>query len=774
MACGRLRRAGPSLACLLVFLVLLGACDEVNRNAFGGIKGAVGYPAVANCRVEVYNALTFESLDSDAGRITTGRSNSAGRFSIELSSRHLGRPLILVARPDENAQYRDFGAAGTPDRPFDAPRRPWVAVLNEWLGGESIVSVNPITTMAFHSLMRLPAEQTGAATLRFDRNVVNAVHAATAANFGVRSNPGAENPAPPAGPMFAAQEPFFRETNGRSVSYTYAGMQLAKAANEFVNTTATPDDTALDFYEALFVDAQDGAIDGIYFGQPVPFINQVPSLVGRHADGASRLMRWLSGHPLTPEEQGYAGAANDGLFSPLPEAMLEIQDGATGALRPTRISGIDVRNFPFSGNVELTVHGQGLRRTDLLVFRRGTDTRTDFIVDRDAVGVDGQYLYHSDTELRVRIPDFALTTRTVHPDLGVSSGSDFRVLRLILQNRPEIIDRGRAVTHELTTDARVTNRTEPLLVHSEIVRVNALSVSRTPSGNNLYPDATDPASLAPATDNVYELRVRVGNPAPDAINDLGLDLTLSNLSQLGAPVVADVFGGSETGRAVIFENPLPTVNLAPGGVARLDYRFVFHGPAVPADLIEAAAVRITPVLSGISAAAGNPTVSTNSVVGLDGSAELSPVNQDATPQVDAPVLGLPAVIAAGESVDLTIDLAASPQAGAAMRSLRVTDLRLSVTLDGETTDLNLADAYFETAGASGLQFASLSIEPSGATAMPVVLTQAVPIRTLILRIQTDPSRSGILEVTVTATAVDGATGTISTQTSTPASTTIAP
>jgi hypothetical protein len=216
------------------------------------------------------------------------------------------------------------------------------------------------------------------------------------------------------------------------------------------------------------------------------------------------------------------------------------------------------------------------------------------------------------------------------------------------------------------------------------------------------------------------------------------------------------------------------VNLAPGAAARLDYRFVFHEPAVPASLLEAAPVRFTPVLAGVSAGAGNPVVTTGAVVGLDGSAELSPVSRDATPLADAPVLGLPAVVTAGESFELTIDLGAVPQAGAAMRNLRVTDLRLTITLDGESTDLNLADAFFETFGASGLKFTSLRLEPSGATAMPVSLTQAAPMQTLVLQIQTDPGRSGTFEATAVVTGVDAATGAVSTQASAPAVTTVAP
>src|SRR5690606_15271491 len=141
-----------------------------------------------------------------------------------LDEHYLGRPLVLVARPDSRAMYLDFGASGMPAVAFDEPRQPWVAVMTEWLGGEDIVSINPITTVAFHSLMRLPTEQAGPGKLRFDRAITDAVHAATAANFGLRSHLGAENPAPPDGPGFAAPRPFYLEENARSVSYTYAGL----------------------------------------------------------------------------------------------------------------------------------------------------------------------------------------------------------------------------------------------------------------------------------------------------------------------------------------------------------------------------------------------------------------------------------------------------------------------------------------------------------------------------------------------------------------------
>lgn len=46
-------------AAFLLALLALSGCDEVNRSAFGGIKGHVGFPAISDCRVEVYNALAF-------------------------------------------------------------------------------------------------------------------------------------------------------------------------------------------------------------------------------------------------------------------------------------------------------------------------------------------------------------------------------------------------------------------------------------------------------------------------------------------------------------------------------------------------------------------------------------------------------------------------------------------------------------------------------------------------------------------------------------------
>src|SRR5690606_5566886 len=145
----------------------------------------------------------------------------------------------------------------------------------------------------------------------------------------------------------------------RCQSYAYACLQLAIAANDFANTTAAADD-ALDFYEALFHDAQDGALDGQNFGTPQPVLNQVPALVGREATGESSLLLWLSTHALTPLQEGFlSNARGGGAFDPLPADILDVQSTATGALRPTRIDSFDVQNYPYSGNLVLTVKGAG-------------------------------------------------------------------------------------------------------------------------------------------------------------------------------------------------------------------------------------------------------------------------------------------------------------------------------------------------------------------------------------------------------------------------------
>ncbi len=766
--------------CLLALLalVVLSGCDEVNRGAFGGIKGHVGFPAISDCRVEVYNALQFTGLDATDGLIATGRTNAAGKFSIKLKDKYLGRPLIIVARPGPSAMYRDFGAAGTPDVAFDSPRQPWVGVLNEWLGGEDIVSVNPITTVAFHSLMRQPTEQVGQVNLRFDRNNVNAVFNATAANFGIKSLPCAENPAPPDGPMFEEPKYFYLEENSRSTSYTYACLQLAKAANEFVLTTATPSDTALDFYEGLFRDAHDGVLDGMYFGTPETFLNGVPSVVGRDTDGASLLFRWMATVPLSAAEQGYAGAGKEGVFDPGVSQMLDIQDSATGSLRPTRIDRADVSNFPYSGNVEMTIRGEGFRRTDRFLLRNGDDLDTEFLVTRDSVGVDGEFTFHSDTELRVRIPDFAVTTKTVHPDLKVATNMSFRVLRLIVRNLPEVDNNQRSIEHVVTNDARMTNRTEPLLVHAEIGRVGAGgALDPASAGNNLYPAATDPDTLNPAADNVYELRVRVANPGLDAIDNVALNFTLSAFSQLGVPVVPEVFTGAPAaGTSVVFSNPLPFIaTLNPGDVARLDYRFVFLDTALGTTLAAGAPVKFTPVLEGQSQGAGNPLVSTSDVVGFNRTVQLAPVDPAATPVLDPLVAPtLPVSVVAGDSFELTMDLAASPLSGGSMRTLRIDGLDITITFDGETTELHLADSFFQSYAESGLYATTFTLGAAGGLALPLTLTQVADTATLVLSIRTEAGRIGVLTASFTARATDAASGVASSQSSPTANTNVVP
>lgn len=763
-------------AAFLLALLALSGCDEVNRSAFGGIKGHVGFPAISDCRVEIYNALAFEGLDSSAGLIATGRTNDAGKFSIEIKDKYLGRPLVIVARPGPDSMYRDFGAAGNPDVPFDQPRQPWVGVLNEWLGGEDVVSVNPMTTIAFHSLMRLPAEQVGPATLRFDRNTVNATFAATAANFGVNSHLAAENPAPPKGPMFEEPKFFFREENAKSVSYTYACLQLAKAANDFVAGTIDPTDSALDFYEALFRDAHDGVLDGNYFGTPETFLATGPGVVGRDTDGASLLLRWLATVPLDAAEEGYAGVANDGEFDPEPAVMLALQNDATGALRPTRIVRFDVRNYPFSGNVEMTIRGQGFRRSDRFVFRGSGGTKTDFKVDRNSIGVDGEFLYHSDDTLVMRIPDFATTTRDVDPGIEVPAGSDFRIITFLLENQPEL-DSTRRVSHVLTNDARVTNRSEPLLIHAEIGRVNALGdIEPSPAGNNVYPAATDPAALSPAADNVYEMRVRVTNPGADAIDNIGLSFGLSAITQLGMPVVPEEFTGAPSaGVAMIFESPLPVVaTLAPGDVATLAYRFVFLDTAMGVELVPGAPVSFTPVLEGVSQGAGNPLVSTSDVIGFNRTVSLAPVDPAATPQLDALAPpSLPVSVTAGDTFEIRLDMASSPASGTDMRTLRVTDIALAITFDGESTEWHFRDSFFQTFGRADL-FATSLVLDGGPGGLPVLLTQAVDSATLVLTVRTDAGRTGTLDASFTATAIDASTGVVSSQSSATANTSINP
>lgn len=760
------------LACAA--LALLPGCDEVNNDDFGGVFGMVGQPAIGGCQVDVYNALAFESLDSTAGRIANGTSRANGRFSIEIKDDFLGRPLIVVARPGPNALYRDFGAAGNPDVVWDSPREPWVSVVTEWRGGESYVAVNPITTIAFHSLMRLPAEEVGAGDQRFGRSVTEGVQQATAASFGIAVIPSIEGITPPTGSAFEGLETFYLEDGDRNQSYAYVCLQLAIAANDFANTSASATDDALDFYEALFRDAQDGALDGQYFGAAETHLNQIPSLVGRGANGESNLLDWLSTHVLSPAQEDFLNNARDDEgFSPTPTDMLALQAGATGSLRGVRIDSFDVQNYPYSGNVVMTIRGDGLRYSDRFVFRSNDDAGAEFVVDRDSVGVDGEFQFISDTELRMRIPDFAVTTRTVDANLQVASGSDFRVVHFILENQPRVESTSLDVENVLTTDARVTDRTEPLLVGVHLGRVDAGGeLTETAYGNNVYSAATDPDGLTPGTNNVYEMRVRVANPGSETVNGVALDLALSAFSQQGGSVDAEFFTGAPAGTTSVVFGNVTAVNMAPGDVTAFDYRVVFIDSAIPANIVEGAAVKFTPVFSGVGATS-SANLSTSDVVGFNRSVELGAALQPATSILDAlapPTV--PAAVTAGNSFDIRFDLSASPQSGGVMRTFNVTELDVTIMFDGNTTTLRLTDSFFETFGESDLYFTALVLDSTGGKAMPVVLTQTANADAVILTVRTDPSRTGTLTVGFTATGEDVATGTTTTQTSATSNTTI--
>lgn len=768
-----MKRAFFLIVLVSAALALLPGCDEVNNDDFGGVLGVVGQPAISNCDIDVYDATKFVSLDSTVGRIGNGTSRDSGRFAIDLKDSYLGRPLIVVARPGPNARYRDFGAAGNPDVVWDSPREPWVSVVTEWLGGESYVSVNPITTVAFHSQMRLPAEDVGTGIQRFARSTSTAVQQATAANFGIAVIPSIEGITPPKGSPFEEQSVFYLEDGDRNQSYAYACLQLAIAANDFANTSAGTDD-ALDFYEAMFRDAQDGVLDGQYFGVAVPHLNQIPSVVGRGANGESNLLNFISTHALSAAQEDFLNNARDDEgFNPTPTDMIALQAGATGSLRGVRIDSFDVQNFPYSGNVVMTVKGDGFRYSDRFVFRSSNDADSEFIVDRDSVGVDGEFQFMSNSELRLRIPDFATTTRNVPTELQVASGTDFRIVHFILEHRPRVESTSLDVENVLTTDARLTDRTEPLLIGVQLGRVDAGgALTETEYGNNVYSAATDPDGLNPGTDNVYELRVRVANPGSETVNGVALDTALSAFSQLGNPVDVEFFTGAPAGTtSVVFGNITP-VDMAPGDVTEFNYRVVFLDSAIPANIAEGAAVKFTPVFSGVGATS-SANLSTADVVGFNRSVELGPALQPATSQLDAlapPTV--PATVTAGNSFEIRFDLSASPISGGVMRTFNVTEIDVTITFDGNTTTLRLTDSFFETGGESDLYFTTAVLDSTSGKPMPVTLTQTANADAVILTVQTDTSRTGALTVDFTATGKDAATGTTSTQTSATSNTTI--
>lgn len=746
---------------LAVVLFAASGCDEVQRSAFGGLIGTVGYPPVKNCEVEVYDALAFRSLDDKTGIIAATRTDSVGRFAVEFSEHFLGRPLIVVARPGPTAIYRDFGAPGAPDVSFDAPRQPWVGVLAEWLGGEDTIAVNPITTAAFHALMRLPSTEIGGGGLRFDREVVFTLHAAVAANFGIKSDPATELPAPPGGPEFVPAAPNFLEDNNRATAYTYACLQLAKAANEFCNTTPGADN-ALDFYEAMFEDARDGALDGLVYGVPQAYLNQVPAVVGRSATGVSRLFTFVNTSVLTPTEQSWAGAARGGGFDPAPTFMLDLQALATGACRPTRVDYIDVWNMPFSGNLELTVRGAGFRASDWFVIRSQQDGNQVFIVDRNAVGVDGVFNYHSDSEWRIRLPDLGVTTKSVGPNLRVATGANFAPAQFELLNKPEMDIVARQVQYILSGTVHITNRSEPLLIHAAVGRAEVAAFAPANAADCDYDAATDPAALTPGTDRVYELRVRVCNPGPDAVNGLTLD-PATTLAQLGNAIVADSFSGTAPGRAFILPDTLPVANMNAGDVATLAFRFVWLDTAFPADIALGAPVIIRPVLSGTSAGAGNPVVSTDNVPVFTSTVSVAPALSGQTALLNSATLTAPATVTQGDTFEVLINLATTPAGAGPARDFIADAVDITLSFGGPLVTVRARDSFFAVEAVPGVVLETL-IDAGGARALPMLVPGSAMARTMRLRIRTQAGMTGTILLQADVRGHDAATGTPSSAT----------
>lgn len=751
---------------LVVALAALSGCDEVKRKEFAGVLGTVGLPPVAGCEVEVYEASRFASLESAQGRIGQGITDSFGRFSIELSEANLGRPLVVVARPTTGATYLDFGAAGNPLVPFDGSRRPWVAVVRQWLGGESTVAVTPLSTLAFESLMRQPSSEVGPGPLRFDDRAVGSCNLAAASSFALVVDPAENLPAPPLGGPFGSRAVRDQEKGFQNTGYTYALLQLAQAANAFVTATTAPADGALDFYEALFDDARDGLLDASHFGVALPFFTQAgaPAVTGIEVDGSSALLQWISSQTLSPADTAIAGASKGGIFAPTVPDLVAGQALSTGTLRPVRVDSYDVQNFPFSGNVELTIRGDGFRHSDAFFIRSNTFTNDYFEVNRNSVGVDGDYLRHSATELRLRLPDFALTTKFVANGLRVATGSDFREVTFELHSRLETTNASRELVLPFAANARVTNRTDLLLISSQVGRLDASgNLHFSGAGNNLRSAATDPGALVPGVDDVYVLRLRVANPAPDAVNGTGLDLTRSTFTQGAATRIADTFGGAAAQRAIIFESAAALtsrqVNLLPGGVAQIDYPFVFLDTAVPADLAQGVPVTIDAVLSGVSQGAGMPTVATNDVAGFTRLSALAPSSPAFTAElapVAAPVA--PGAATAGNSFTVAITLTAAPRSGMTMGDGVVEFVDLTLTYNGQTLLLRLSDSFALTQLGTSVTALRCIEQTSGGAAFPRLLSQIAPSTTLVLTLRARAGTSGTLSLSGTAGLRDAASG----------------
>ncbi|MDC1142542.1 hypothetical protein OAU50_05590 [Planctomycetota bacterium] len=755
---------------LLMVLLALTGCDEVKRDRFGGLIGIVGQPSVAFADVDIYDATKFRSLSDSTGLIGTATTGADGRFNYELGNSLLGRPMILVVRPSATTTtYFDYGATGSPDIAFD--NQAWVSVIPEWLGGEFACAVNPLTTMAFHALVNIPASEIGSGIARFSSANVNAANSAVATAFGIKADISTVMPTAVIGGGFPASSNTFRQESSYSTSYAYVGVQLAIAGNAFV--TATGGGDVLDFYDALFLDARDGVIDGQEFGTPNTYLASALSVVGVEADGSSTLLNWLSTQPLSASEEGFVNSANEG-FDPSVATILDLQSTSTGAARVQRIDSFDVVNFPFSGSTVMTIRGKGFRTTDVFEFLSGDDLNGSFTVDREDTGVDGEFQFHSDTELRLLIPDFGATTKSVHGSLHVPSSADFRDITLRMHARPEVGSSNRDWYLELTDEAKVTDVTSPVLVSARIGRVDAGNVLHSvPSCNAVYPVGQDPTALTVGTDDVYELRVRVANPYTDGINGMALDLSASTFEQLGSPVVADVFGGGASGRAIIFEGTLPSVVMAAGDVAELVYRFVFLDTAIGVDLLVGVPVDITPVIAGVSQGTGNPPVTTDDATGMGLTVSIGNADSDQTSEVTVvSTPAMPASISAGQSFDAVIDITAAARTGGIKRDLRIESLILTLALDGETVVVRFSDALGSTAGPAGSSLSALTSQNS--SGFPLGISAIQTTNQLTLTFDTDSTRSGTFEITVQVDAIDLATGATSTATSAMATMTVVP
>ena len=432
------------------------------------------------------------------------------------------------------------------------------------------------------------------------------------------------------------------------------------------------------------------------------------------------------------------------------------------------------RISPESGNVILTVRGDGFRHTDRFVFRSFDNDSGEFFVDRDSVGIDGEFQFQSNTELRMRIPDFALTTLTVPAALQVPVASDFRRVRFILENLPEITSSGRDLETTVTSDARLTDRTEPLLVNVEIGRIDAAGVID-PAGfsNNVYPLAQDPALLVPGTDDTYVLRVRVANPGPDIIDNFGLDLTLSTFEQATVPVVVDTFGGAAAGRALIIEGtPAQILNFNPGDVTTLAYPFTFLDSAFPADIAYGLPVDIMPAFSGLNQTTAL-TDSTVDVTGFERTVGIGPADPAQTSELAAlSPATLPGSVTAGASFEARLSVSAAPRSPGTMRDGRVISVDVTVTFDSATFTWRLRDDFFYTRGEKDLVATAVKLDSTGGQALPMTLTQVAGTDEIVLTIQTGTAITGTIDIAFSATFRETSTGTVTTGAAAAASTTI--